>query len=300
MKLHRYNQATDVWRGGTNSGIYHLSDDALMIIDPGLSESRGKRFASYAIESHKKITHVVATHEHSDHIGALVGIAQSFPDVEILMDTNGKHILESPDTFLAYINGGAPNKTLRGFFRPIEKNIRTLHPLNEGKFTLNTHDFEWLHFGGHSIGSGGLITPDKVLFLGDTLIPSEILTKFRLPLLYSINGQYEGFIKLEHATFDYCVTGHGRKVITKADCLSLAEENKIVLDECIGLVLERLKTPHTKEQLMAFLVDKLSLTLNYKEYLFGMSSVGSILSYLIDEDQVEVQMAENLLMYGLK
>lgn len=300
MKLHRIGDSTDICRGGTNSGIYHLSSQHIIVIDPGLSESRGKRFSTYAMDNNKEITHLVATHEHSDHIGAFKGILPEFKNCKILADRRAKQSIEAPDSFFAYINGGAPNDTLRGFFRPLEENIEVAMPMKEGTFTLEDHTFEWLHFGGHSIGSGGIITPDKVLFLGDTLIPSEILSKFQLPLLYDISKQYDNFKKLETAHYDHCVVGHGKRILSKEECVVLANENKLVLDRCIELIEDQLKTPTTKEQLMAVVVEALSLQLNYKEYLFGMSSVSSILSYLIDKAYADIFIDKGQLYYTIK
>jgi glyoxylase-like metal-dependent hydrolase (beta-lactamase superfamily II) len=299
MKLHRLEGATDLFRGGTNSGIYHLSDKELLIIDPGLSEARGKKIANYAHANKKIISHVVASHEHSDHIGALSGILETFSGCQVLIDDKGKYILEAPDAFLAYINGGSPNHQLRGYFRPIQSGLMINSPLKEGPFTIGEHTFEWLHFGGHSVGSGGLITPDKVLFLGDTLIPSEILDKFKLPLLYSVSNQYEAFKKIHHADYRQTIIGHGKRPLSKDQCVALAHDNKIVMENCLDLLLKALKKAQTKEYLMTYLVDKLNLSLNYKEYLFGMSSVASMLSYLIDENQVTVEIRENQLIYKL-
>lgn len=299
MKLHRLNNDTDIWRGGTNSGIFHLSESNIMIIDPGLSESRGRRFASYAEKENKVITHVVTTHEHSDHIGALKGILEADQNPILVADTYAVQSIEYPDTFLAYINGGAPNNKLRGFFRKIDHDVKVTLQLKEGLFTIENHTFQWIHFGGHSIGSGGILTPDKVLFLGDTLIPSEILTKFKLPLIYDVLGQYQGFEKLKTLDYDYCITGHGRKVLTKEACLLLVEENSQVLDECIDLIRTHLEQAQTKDALMAFLITKLSLNLNYKEYLFGKSSVSSILSYLIDKEIVTFTFDKGQLLYQL-
>lgn len=297
MKLHRIGGATDIWRGGTNSGIYHLNEEKILVVDPGLSESRGKRFATYALEQGKTISHVVTTHEHSDHIGAFRGIFETFKDCHIIGDYHAAHTIESPDLFLAYINGGAPNESLRGFFRPLEKDVHMEIGLKNSHFTLEDHDFEWLHFGGHSIGSGGLITPDKVLFLGDTLIPSEILVKFRLPLVYGVEKQLMAYDKLKQAEFDHCVTGHGRKVLSKDQCLSLARENQEVLEDCINLIKNLTKAPLTKEVLMSKVVTQLNLQLNYKEYLFGMSSVSSILSYLMDRDEMAYSLEDGLLHF---
>ncbi|MBN2899277.1 MAG: MBL fold metallo-hydrolase [Clostridia bacterium] len=300
MKLHTLIGNTELFRGGTNSGLYHLSDSNLAVIDPGLSESRGRRFSEYAQSNHKRITHLIGTHEHSDHIGALSGILCDFPDCHVLIDHKGKHILESPDIFLAYINGGAPNHELRGYFRPLKTRSVPVHGLSEGPVTIGESTFEWFHFGGHSVGSAGVITPDGVLFLGDTLIPSEILSKFKLPLLYSVDGQYHAFNQLENTDYELCVTGHGKKVLTKPECIQLAVENRQIMEACLNLLLGAVKTPQTKEALMAFLIDKLTLTLNYKEYLFGMSSVSSLLSYLIDKEEVTVVLENNHLLYKLR
>ncbi len=300
MKLHKINNLTDLFKGGTNSGIFHLSETEIMIIDPGLSESRGKRFVEYAEKNNKIITHVVTTHEHSDHIGALKGLLQESNNFILVADRYAVENIEHPDTFLAYINGGAPNNKLRGFFRKIDHETTVELSLDEGNFNINHHQFEWLHFGGHSIGSGALITPDKVLFLGDTLIPSEILTKFKLPLIYDVDGQYKGFEKLKSSDYRYCVTGHGRSVLTKEECILLVEENKQVLDACIELIKTYLKHPLSLDTLMSQLVTGLTLELNYKEYLFGRSSLSSMLSYLIDREEIDFALDNGQLHYYVK
>ena len=55
--------------------------------------------------------------------------------------------------------------------------------IEEGKIVLNNRKFEIIKLSGHTEGSIGILTDDKILFVGDLFVGSQILRKFDLLLL---------------------------------------------------------------------------------------------------------------------
>lgn len=131
----------------TNCYIVSEKNKAL-IIDPG-----GEPEKIFSILPTTNLTHIILTHAHPDHLGALSALKNEFPKAKFLLHKADLPILKSlhlkvkPDGFL-----------------------------NEGKFPLPTTHYPLLsiiHTPGHSPG-GICLRMKNVLFTGDTLFANGI------------------------------------------------------------------------------------------------------------------------------
>ncbi len=298
MKLRQLSENTYLLRGGTNSGIYKLPSGNIVVIDPGLSAGRGKKIVNYAQENNIKISHVIATHEHADHINALEPIIDEFPDVEIYIDPHGHYLIENPDSMLAYINCGLPSQKIINLARPMQT-IKNLKALPNGEFQIEGVNFEWIYYGGHSAASGGLITDNKVLFIGDTLVAPTIYDKYPFPVVYDVQKQYHAIEHLRNLHFETCIIGHAKKAFTKDECLEIIDLTYKYINDSVEIVLEATKTPISRHDILAYTLNKLKVEYKYYEYLIAMTSLGSILTYLSDRDLVQDEIINNQHLYKM-
>ena len=109
-----------------------------------------------------KVAGIILTHAHPDHLGALMGLKNAYPEAKILMHK---------DDLLIYNQAGLASRFYlkQGF----DKLPQPDSFLSEGKLTISHFPLSIIHTPGHSPGSVCLQYQDY-LFTGDTLFKNGI------------------------------------------------------------------------------------------------------------------------------
>jgi glyoxylase-like metal-dependent hydrolase (beta-lactamase superfamily II) len=139
--------------GPLETNCYFLSrQEECVIIDPGAEPEK----IFEAIPT-LKVTAIILTHAHPDHLGAVWALKEEFPQAKFLTHEAEMPLLQ---------NAGLASKLYLGY--GIDKPPLPDDFLAEGKFSLSGFSFFVLHTPGHSPGSICLLT-GNYLFTGDTL-----------------------------------------------------------------------------------------------------------------------------------
>ena len=154
---------------------------------------------------------------------------------------------------------------------------------------------------GHTEGSIGFLTPDRVFFIGDLLVGEEMLDKFDFLFTFDVAKQLKSLDKLETMDYDKIVLGHSREIITREESKSLIEKNRAAVIKYI----EQVKAVLSKEELgydklLKHIIVDNDLKCNYKEYHFFKSSLVSLIAYLLDKGEVDYKIEDGELLYFLK
>lgn len=301
MELKKIKGNTFYIKGGTNTGVYIFDDNKALVIDPGLVGSRPKRIINMLEEKSIKVDFIINTHEHDDHYGACNQFKEYYNDICILSSEEAKLYIEKPYLFGKYIMGGKYNR----FFVDKLKNksldeIKVDKIAKEGNLLLNNEEFEIIDLKGHTEGSIGILTKDKVLFIGDLLIGLDMLKKYDFLFLYDIKKEIDSIMKLKDIDFDYLVLGHSKEVISKKDSKFIIEMHLNAIDKYLNKVREDLNTPIKLEELLKKIIMDNNLKCNYKEYHFFKSSLVSMISYLADLDEIDYILNDGELLYCTK
>lgn len=301
MELKKIKGNTFYIKGGTNTGVYIFDDNKALIIDPGLAGSRPRRIINMLEEKNIKVDFIINTHEHDDHYGACNQFKEYYNDICILSSDEAKLYIEKPYLFGKYIMGGKYNR----FFVDKLKNksldeIKVDKIAKEGSLLLNNEEFEIIDLKGHTEGSIGILTKDKVLFTGDLLIGLDMLKKYDFLFLYDIKKEIDSIMKLKEIDFDYLVLGHSKEVISKKDSKFIIEMHLNAIDKYLNKVREDLNVPITLEELLKKIIIDNNLKCNYKEYHFFKSSLVSMISYLADLDEIDYILNDGELLYCTK
>ncbi|MBR6729334.1 MAG: MBL fold metallo-hydrolase [Clostridia bacterium] len=145
--------------GNMQENCYLFGDpSALLVIDPG---DEAERILSYIEENDYNVLHIVLTHCHYDHIGAVYELAEKTGASLIL----GAHEAEN------YKNRRV---TLAGYFQAMPKLREPERLLQDGEtIESGAYAFRVIETPGHTSGSICLLGED-VLFSGDTLFRGSI------------------------------------------------------------------------------------------------------------------------------
>lgn len=301
MSLINISGNTYYIRGSTNTGVYLFDDNTALIVDPGLGVLRANKIINTLNQRNIDLKYIVNTHEHNDHFGACSQFKEYYKDVEILSSQEAKPYIEKLDLFPKYIMGGKSNKFMDAKLKHrLLKEISIDTVITEGTLNINNKKFEIFDFKGHTPGSIGILTDDKVLFVGDLLVGEEMLLKYDFLFLFDVNEQIKSLEKLENIDFKYLVIAHSKKILSKEESYKIINQHKKAIDKYINQVRIYLNKPTTIENVLKQIIVNNNLSYNYKEYHFFKSSLISLISYLIDLHEVNYTLSDGELLYYTK
>ena len=300
MELINIKGGTYLIKGGTNTGVYIHNNDAI-VIDPGLGGSRPKRIIKILEENNIDLKFIINTHEHNDHYGACSQFKETNENVKIVSSAYSKVYIENSELFSKYVIGGKTNDFMESKLKnkSMDK-VRIDIEVDEGRVSLDGIKVEIIEFKGHTPGSIGILTNDKVLFVGDLLVGVDILEKFDFLFLYDIKDEIDSLKKLEQIEFEYLVLGHSKKVISKDESYNLILKHRSCIEKYVSQIKEKLNTPITLESLLKNIIIDNDLKCNYKEYHFFKTSLISAISYLAELGEIDYLLKDGDLLYYTK
>ena len=301
MELINIKGNTFYIKGGTNTGVYLCNNKEAIMIDPGLSGSRPKRIIDMLEQKNINLKCIINTHEHNDHYGACSEFKKWNKDINILASSYSKLYIENPELFSIYIIGGKTNEFMEGKLKnKLYDDFKIDNVIEEGLYYFENVEFNTIELQGHTPGSIGVLTKDKVLFIGDVLVGEEILKKFDFLFLFDVGKQLKSLDKVEKIDFNYLVLGHGKNVISKEESKKLIHNHRECIKKYTEQIREKLNHPMTLEKLLKSIIINNNLRYNYKEYHFFKSSLVSVISYLVELGEVKYLLEEGELLYYTK
>ncbi|MGL4911583.1 MAG: MBL fold metallo-hydrolase, partial [Romboutsia sp.] len=170
MELINIKGNTFYIKGGTNTGVY-IYNNSVLIIDPGLGGLRPKKIIDILESKNLDLKTIINTHEHNDHYGACNQFKDHYKDLNVMSSGYAKIYIEHPELFSKYILGGKTNIFMDNKLK--HKSLDTIlidKIVKEGILTIDGVELNIIDLKGHTSGSIGILTPDKVFFIGDLLV----------------------------------------------------------------------------------------------------------------------------------
>ncbi|MBC6004261.1 hydroxyacylglutathione hydrolase [uncultured Clostridium sp.] len=288
-------------KGGTNTGVYIFEDKSALIIDPGLPGARPRNIIRDLEKDGIEVKWIINTHEHNDHYGAGYQFKDKFKDLINMSSKDSKPYIDNPILFSAYIMGGNTNEFLNTILT--NKNMETVNidkTIEPGRIIINNEYIDIIDLKGHTLGSIGVLTKDKVFFIGDTLVSEELLSKFELLFLFDIEAYLKSLSILEIIDFEYVVLGHGKKVLSRNEALELAKKHELCVMKYLNQLRELTKEPKNLESILKTILNNNKLSYNYKEYHFFKSTLVSMISYLTKLGELNYDLRDGDVLYYTK
>ena len=159
--------------------------------------------------------------------------------------------IENLDLFGKYIMGGKSNKLMDEKLNHRQtKEVVVDTVISEEKININNKEFEIYNFNGHTPGSIGILTEDKVLFVGDLLVGEDMLKKYDFLFLFDIEEQLKSLDKIKNIDFEYLVISHSKKLISKEESVQIIENHKNAINKYVNQVRMCLSNPITVENIL--------------------------------------------------
>ncbi|KKY00080.1 metallo-beta-lactamase [Paraclostridium benzoelyticum] len=288
-------------RGGTNTGVYVFNDKSALIIDPGLPGVRPRNIIRDLEKEGITIKWMINTHEHNDHYGAGYQFKEKYPNLVNMSSFYSKLYIDNPILFSTYIMGGNTNEFFDNILMSKNmKNVSIDRTIKPGKLHINGEYIEIIDLKGHTAGSIGVLTKDKVLFLGDMLVGEELLYKFDLLFIFDVEAYLDSLDLLHTIDFEYAVLGHCKKELDKLETLDLVKKHRESVNKYLKQIRNIIKEPTSLESILKIILNENNLSYNYKEYHFFKSTLVGMISYLNKLGEIKYFIEDGDVLYYTK
>ena len=279
MELNKIKGNTYFIDGPTNIGVYAFKNKFCILIDSGLDNSAARKIDDILKENKLHPKYIINTHSHIDHCGGNNYFKDTYTGTLTYTSEKEKLYLENPKLFPTVLFSASPIKKLFDN----KKTIVVDEVLNYGTNKINDEKFEIISLKGHSEEHIGIITPEKVCFLGDSLFSYETLEKYSFPFLFNIEDALNTLNTIKELDADFFVLGHGTKMLTKDEIVPLVDANIENIQKYIDSILEIVDQPSTIEDILENILILNDISVGLRNYFLNLSSTSAFVSYLYNE-----------------
>jgi glyoxylase-like metal-dependent hydrolase (beta-lactamase superfamily II) len=280
----------------TNVGVYVFKDKQCLLVDTCLDNSEARQIDGVLQQHGLRPKYIINTHSHLDHCNGNHYFQTTYPGCQVLGHASGRLFLEDPDLLAVILFSTDP---IRGIQKKAHR-FTTQYSLDWGVNKINDEKFTILSLEGHAPAQIGIVTPEKVCFLGDAVFSRDILEKYSLPYLYDIAGSLNTLQRLREIEADQFVAGHADRVYDREELGKLVDFNLENLNQYLKQTLDLLEHPLTREDLLENLVVLNNLELNLGEYHILFSTVSAFIKYFYDREAIELSIADGRLYWYQK
>ena len=288
--------------GPTNIGIVER-DGGVYLIDSGNDKDAGRKINRLINDKGWKLLSIINTHSNADHIGAN-DYFQRMTNCRIFATQTEKAFIESPQLEGAFLWGGyTPNEMKNKFFEAKPSRVTDLICV-EAVDSLDTEILPGLRaiaLPGHYFEMIGVVTDDRVAYLGDAMFGAAVLEKHPIPYIYDVARYKETIERIKSLDADYFVISHGD---VERNIQSLAALNLQRAADIEGYIMEALTGPEHRgggpapsgqsfEDILCYVCDKMDVALDVVQYALTGNTIRSFLSYLLNSGRIAYQFADN-------
>ena len=269
-------------------GLVKLNEEEVCLIDSGNDKDAGRKVRQLLDKNGWKLKAIYNTHSNADHIGGnkylqvQTGCKVYAPGIECAFT---KYPILEP----AFLYGGYPCRDLRHKFLLAQES--DAEPLTADKLS---EGFELIELPGHFFDMAGFRTPDDVVFLADCLSSMETLDKYQIGFIYDVAAYLETLEKVKKLKARIFIPAHAEAT---EDISGLAQYNIDKVHEIAERITEICHDPICFEDILQKLFTGYGLAMNFEQYVLVGSTVRSYLSWLRDSGRMDVEFADNRLLW---
>lgn len=295
MELTKIKGNTFYINAPTNIGVFSYKNKNCLLIDTGINNTAARKIDNVLAENRLHVKSIINTHSHTDHCGGNNYFRSNYTGCLVYTSLKEKIYMENPELRPNMLFTSSPVRELEEDCRETTVDF----VLDYGTTKINDEKFEIMSFKGHSPEGIGIITSDKVCFLGDSLFSSSILEKYSFPYLFNIEDSLTTLDKIKEIDCDFFVISHAEDIYSKEEIIKLCHRNVENINNYLDELLELLDKPMTKEEILENLIILNDLSINFKQYYINFSSMSAFISYLCNKGIIKYS-AENGNIYYYK
>lgn len=272
-------------------GIYRQTDTGIYLIDSGNDKEAGKKVLKIANQNGWTIKGIINTHSNADHIGGNRYIQEQ---TGCLIFAGGIEaaFTRYPQLEPSLLYGGYPFKELRSKFLMAKESAVT---------DFSSPDFpkeiEIIQLPGHFFDMVGFRTPDNTVFLADCVSSPATLEKYGVTFIYDVAQYLASLDMIESLEASMFVPSHADPT---TDIRPLAAVNRAKIYEIERVISEICATPQTIDSIIQLVFKAYNLTMTVEQYVLVGSTIRSYLSWMKDNDKLEIVIDAHSLRWQTK
>ncbi len=269
-------------------GVYVRDPDHVYLIDSGPHKDNAKKALRILREKGWTVKGILNTHAHADHIGGnrylqeQTGCAVFASEKEIDLT---RHTYLEPVSLYA----GNPHKDLRHKLLLAQESDAV--GFEDSRFPK---EIEVISLPGHSPDMVAFRTPDNTVFLADLLCSEATLTKYGITFQFDIAKHLQSLEEAKNLAADVFVSSHAP---TTDNIIPMLDMNLQKVHEAADFLLQQCRRKQTFDKLLQAVFAQYDLTMNHAQHALVGSTVRSYLSYLYDNDRIQILFEDNILYY---
>jgi len=283
LELTRLGERTFVVESPVKIGVIELEGGSLLV-DTGKNEDLVRKLTRSLEERGKGVTHVIVTHSHADHTGALA-FAKRRCSCSVGASPMEAAVVENPLLEPTCLWGGSPPKALLSPFvlsKPCQVDLR----LQEGKSPFD-EGIEILELSGHSFQMIGVLSPDGVLFTADAFFPEELIRKHGILYQASPRKSLLALEKVRGSKARLFVPSHGQGRLEDPE--PWMEATKDHIESVFCALLEATSSWTTLEGVERELLDRFEVSETLEALCLARSSLRGYVSDLLEEGKLQME-----------
>jgi glyoxylase-like metal-dependent hydrolase (beta-lactamase superfamily II) len=295
MLKHLVGQSYCLETPAASLGLYLGADKHCILIDSG-AVADGQQVVSILQKQGWEVSALINTHAHVDHSGANRIIADTF-GAAVYASAAEKVFLENPWLAAYTLFSAHPPRSLANRFI-VPPASPEVHALEHGMQVISGVSLNIIDLGGHTPGQIGVMTPDGVLFAGDSLLSSLSYQTFPCLVMADVAKQLASLDLLEKIHFKELCLAHGGCSDQPG---SLIDQNRVWLKELINDVLLALPGQLlSREEIVGRIIAGRTLPVNTTQYYLVWSTVSAVISYLLDNHLIKTTYHPNGIVYSVR
>lgn len=296
MKLEKIKGNTYYINAPTNIGVYVFKNKNCLLVDTGMNNTDARKIDEVLIENELHPKYIINTHHHLDHCGGNIYFQNNYPGCIVYASQKEKVSMENTHLYPTGLFGASAIRELHKSNKPFMVD----EVLSEGEIKINDEKFEIINLGGHTIDLIGIITREKVCFLGDSIFSPETLKKYSLPYLYDVDMEEKTLNKIREIDADYFVISHSDRAVEKEEILKIVDSNLSNIQNYKDQIMELLDQPLTREDILENLAILNDLSMDFNQYYINFSAVSAFVSCLYNKNLLEYSIEDGKLYYFKK
>ncbi|MBC2581586.1 MBL fold metallo-hydrolase [Clostridium sp. DJ247] len=296
MNLNKIKGNTYYIDSAINVGVFIFKNKNCLIIDTGSNNSDAKKIDELISENNLHPKYIINTHSHLDHCGGNNYFKKNYPGCLVYSSSKEKMFMENQEIHASILSCSSPMKGIEKSTKSIIVDLTLDYGINK----INDEKFDIISLKGHSIEQIGVITPERVCFLGDSIFSENILEKYSLPYLFDLEESLNTLAKIKEIDADFFVIGHAENILNKDEIITLVGKNLHNIENYNKQILDLLDQPLTREEILENLTVLNELDYNFYQYHLSYSSVCAFISYLFTKGFIDYSLEYGKLYYFKK
>jgi glyoxylase-like metal-dependent hydrolase (beta-lactamase superfamily II) len=275
--------------------FYKINENDIIMLDSGLYDIETKIIENILIKNNFTVKAVICTHAHVDHIGNNSWLKEQY-DAEIIMPENESLIFESVYNVKSFLYK-THTKDMDKIYSPIVFKTDRKISMDDEYIDVCGRKFQIIQLHGHSYYHIGIITPDRVFYVGDLLMSKEIIGESKMPFIADIKKDIESKEKARYIKCDKYIVAH-KGVYDEID--EIIDANLSFIENQTQLVIDIIrKNPMTLDEICNEVFIELNIKKNVKKYILTQFIVLSFVNYLLECRIVRLEIVDSSLKYCL-